>query len=126
MVTDFLTLVMPQMSNAGRQLPQEAEEGPELETEILDPDVQARSDRPADPAAAGQLSSPNMDLQDPGMDFRRDAFELQQTDDISTQEDSAQALVSMGFWRRYGCGCMLQHGARPAESLWYPVSWQSS
>ena len=91
--TDLLTLVMPQMSNAGRQLPQEAEEGPELETEILDPNVQARSDRPTDPAAAEQLSSPNMDLQDPGTDFRRDAFELQQTDDVSTQEDSAQALV---------------------------------
>ena len=124
--TELLTLGLLQMSNAGRQLPQEAEERPELETEILDPSVQARSDRPTDPAAAEQLSSPNLDLQDPGMDFRRDAFELQQTDDVSTQEDSAQALVSIGFWRRYGRVCMLQHGARPVKSLWHPVSWQSS
>ena len=65
-----------------------------METEALDPDVQARSDQPADPAAADQLSSPDLDLQNPGSDFRRDAFELQQTDDVPAQEDSPRALVS--------------------------------
>ena len=65
-----------------------------METEALDSDIQARSDQPADPAAADRLSSPDMDLQNPGTDFRRDAFELQQTDDVSAQEDSPQALVS--------------------------------
>ena len=81
------------MSNAGRQLPQEDESAPEWETETLDPEVQARSDRPTDVAAAEQLPSPDLDLQNPGTDFRRDAFELQQTDDVTTREDSAQALV---------------------------------